>query len=363
MINLRYHIMSLIAVLLALVLGVAAGSAVVDKGLVNQLEGNLDRLDHNLSEAASNNQKLSNQLRDLKAVQQQFDQEGGARYLPGTLASVPVLVVALRGVDEAAVSALSAAMVLAGAHPQATVWIEPKAVLASPDDAARLAQVLGVATTDVPTLQLQMADNLSLALVNALSRTRTSATVAPSTSTSSTTGAVPGVPAAGAVASPTAPVATTSPPAPSTTVSPNRSDNPLLRLLDVLRQGGFISVDRDKGVAAIDLTGGVVVMVDSASVADPGHQPAIALARQLSLHPSVPTVVAEIPSDTPKGASLVDAVRSDSQLRTRLSTVDDARSFWGWSATALAAAQLRGGTVGHYGHGKGADSLLPAGVS
>jgi hypothetical protein len=103
----------------------------------------------------------------------------------------------------------------------------------------------------------------------------------------------------------------------------------------------------------------VLLMVDSAAVADPGHQPTIALAREIALHPSVPTIVTEIPSDTPKGASLVDVVRSDGQLRERLSTVDDARSFYGWSATALAAAQLRQGTVGHYGYGKGAESMLP----
>ena len=66
MINLRYHIMSLIAVLLASVLGVAAGSAVVDKGLVNQLENNLDRLDHNLSDASKTNDRLSGQLKDLR---------------------------------------------------------------------------------------------------------------------------------------------------------------------------------------------------------------------------------------------------------------------------------------------------------
>jgi hypothetical protein len=85
--------------------------------------------------------------------------------------------------------------------------------------------------------------------------------------------------------------------------------------------------------------------------------------RELALHPSVPTLVAEIPSDAPKGVSLVDAVRSDEQLRARLTTVDDARSLYGWMATALAASQLLGGTVGHYGHGKGADSLLPASSS
>src|SRR3954453_20691620 len=99
MINLRYHIMSLVAVLLALVLGVAAGSAVVDKGLVNQLEGNLDRLDHKLSEPSKTNDRLTGELKDLKDVQRQFDQEGGSRYLPGILLGVPLLIVAVRGVD------------------------------------------------------------------------------------------------------------------------------------------------------------------------------------------------------------------------------------------------------------------------
>jgi len=339
MINLRYHIMSLIAVLLALVLGVAAGSAVVDKGLVNQLEGNLDRLDHNLNEASKTNDRLTSELKDLKDVQRQFDQEAGARYLGGILLGVPVLLVAVRGVDEGAVSDLSNALTLAGGEPQATVWIEPKAALLNPDDAGRLAQLLGVPSADVPTLHQELADHLSLAMVAAMSRTRITTRAVEAAATTTTT------------------------PATTTTVPAPGAVGELVAMLDALRQAGFISVDRDKGISTIDLTGGVVVMVDSVAVPDAVQQPAIALARELALHPSIPTVVTEIPSDPARGVSLVQVVLSDDQMRARLSTVDDARSLYGWTATALAAAQILNGTVGHYGHGKGADSLLPAPTS
>jgi len=156
---------------------------------------------------------------------------------------------------------------------------------------------------------------------------------------------------------------TTTTPATTTTVPAPGAVGELVAMLDALRQAGFISVDRDKGISTIDLTGGVVVMVDSVAVPDAVQQPAIALARELALHPSIPTVVTEIPSDPARGVSLVQVVLSDDQMRARLSTVDDARSLYGWTATALAAAQILNGTVGHYGHGKGADSLLPAPTS
>jgi hypothetical protein len=365
MINLRYHIVSLIAVLLALVLGVAAGSAVVDKGLVSQLESNLDRLEKNLNDASKNNDHLSGLVKDQRDVQRQFDDAARARYLSGLLPGVPVLLVSLRGVDDQAVSDLSEALQDAGAQQQETVWLEPKVALEQANDVTRFAEALAVTDTEVASLNDRFATQISTSLVRALARATSSRSTSPGSAVNatSTTGATS---ASSSVApAPTAAAATST--SATSTTSPSGAEpegaTELGALLEKLRQGGFVALDRPDNVVAPSLSDGVVVIVDSPSVPDPQRAALLALVRQLGAHPSVPTVVVEVPADTPKGASLVDIVRSDNVLRDRISTVDDARSLYGWAGTAMAAEQLRLNKVGHYGHGKGASGLLPTTTS
>ena len=66
MINLRYHIVSVVAVFLALGIGLALGSTFVDSILVNELEDQVNQLDVAQEEAV----ELKNQAiteRDLEA--------------------------------------------------------------------------------------------------------------------------------------------------------------------------------------------------------------------------------------------------------------------------------------------------------
>jgi hypothetical protein len=148
------------------------------------------------------------------------------------------------------------------------------------------------------------------------------------------------------------------------TVAPTASlvaSRQLRTFLDGLRASGFVSVTLPDGAENEDLAGlrllvisGAGAKLDNSEVVDP-------LLQQLSAA-SVPVVVAaeatKQGATVPRG-SFVGPIRTDSHLRDRVSTVDDAEWFAGWAATVIALADLGAGRVGQYGLGAGADHLLP----
>ena len=63
MLNLRYHVISLVAVFLALGIGVLMGSTVVNRGVVDQLRKRLDGVEASDRKTRSENDRLTTQLR------------------------------------------------------------------------------------------------------------------------------------------------------------------------------------------------------------------------------------------------------------------------------------------------------------
>ena len=59
MINFRFHVVSLIAIFLALALGVVIGAGVIDRGVVDTLNSRLDRVEAKSDRIQSANNKLS----------------------------------------------------------------------------------------------------------------------------------------------------------------------------------------------------------------------------------------------------------------------------------------------------------------
>ena len=59
MINFRFHVVSLIAIFLALALGVVIGAGVIDRGVVDTLNSRLDRVEAKSDRIQSENNKLS----------------------------------------------------------------------------------------------------------------------------------------------------------------------------------------------------------------------------------------------------------------------------------------------------------------
>ena len=143
MINFRYHLVSLIAVFLALSLGIVLGVSVVDNGLVDTLRDQLDGVQANSNAVRKENDALRSDL----GRWDEFGDRGLPGLLEGRLAGVPVLVLAVRGVDNSSLERLTANLADAGASVQGTVWLTSKLRLEKDDDVRSLATVLGKATT------------------------------------------------------------------------------------------------------------------------------------------------------------------------------------------------------------------------
>ena len=95
MLNLRYHVVSLVAVFLALGIGVVMGSTVIKGVTVDQLRKRQDSLEKSVRNTRHDNDQLNSQLRTWE----RFADQGRTQLLAGQLRDVPVLVVGVQGID------------------------------------------------------------------------------------------------------------------------------------------------------------------------------------------------------------------------------------------------------------------------
>jgi hypothetical protein len=121
MINLRYHIVSLVAVFLALGLGIVMGSTVIDRVTVDALNNNLEDVRSSVNAIREENRKLSDQVK----LGQDFAVGARDQLLRGHLRNIPVMVVAVAGIDRRPVDELRQALVSAQATLQGTICARP----------------------------------------------------------------------------------------------------------------------------------------------------------------------------------------------------------------------------------------------
>jgi hypothetical protein len=320
MINFRFHLVSLVAVFLALTIGIVVGATIVNQRAIDVLNNRIDAVEKNADNQRNDNRVLSASAKQLESVLQST-----APYVvEGRLTGVPVVVVAERGVDRGTVRSLVTLLQDAGAQTPAIVWLPSKWLLDKPDDRAKLAEIVGV-------------DAASKALrddaLGALARRLGTAVSSDSSSATSTT--TKGAPPAD--------------------------------LLGALASAGFVSIEAAGASGTTDLSTfpspGVRAVVVSGEASDVAASPLItALARSFSTLP-VPTVASEIyraADGQPARGSVVAPIRGDNTLAKVVSTVDDVDLVQGQVGVVLAVAESGEAKVGHYGYGKGADQALPA---
>ena len=90
MINFRFHLVSLIAVFLAMGLGILVGSTVVDQVVVDRMDREIRDVSHESNQVKSDNSRLNDQVSKLN----DFVQKSSAYAVEDRLAGVPVAVVA-----------------------------------------------------------------------------------------------------------------------------------------------------------------------------------------------------------------------------------------------------------------------------
>jgi hypothetical protein len=304
-VNLRYHVVSLIAVFLALTVGIVMGSTVIDRVTVDELNRRVESVRRSVSSAETENRKLSGQLQTVR----DFADQARDQLVQGHLRGVPVLVVGVTGIDRKPVDGLRQALVASRATMVGSLWFTAKMRLDSEGDTRALAEAVDVGF-DRPEVVRQQA----LIQVAAV-------------------------------------------------LEGGRGTNPL----PALATAGFVTFDAAPSQASSTVPAlgtlppsGVRVVLVSGAGADVGDDHvAIPLAQALG-QSSTRVVAAEAGQDSPGGRGVfVSLLRKDTSVGPRLSTVDNLESSMGQAAAVLAVEDLAVPRTGHYGVGADAQRLLP----
>lgn len=332
MIDFRYHIVSIVAVFLALALGLVLGTVAVDPFLLRNLEGRFDAVVDEKEALQADVEKLRDGVADgeafAKAATEPLvrDQLGGRSVVLISLPETP------GGMRDELVDLLT----LAGASVSARISISDRYADPARDDA--LGELVAAATPSGVVLNGASASQRSGQLL-ALALTGRSGVLpgVPLPPNQSPTASRPASPSAAALAPGTA-----APEAPA-----------LIPILEAYADADLLTIDADDPAPAEI----VLVLTDGppkeGSVADAARY--LDLIGALAGSPSTTVTVA---GPTPAlDAGVVDEVRG-SGLATVVSTVDGAETPYGLIATIRAMRAQLFGVIGRYGVG-GDDEPLP----
>jgi hypothetical protein len=313
MINLRYHIVSLVAVFLALALGIVMGSSVLEGGTISVLRKTSD-------EIKQSNQAYRAENEQLRAQVSQFQRFGEAA-LPvlagGRLKGRSVILLDTNRVDRGVRDAAARAVQAAGAEVEGRITFSTdRLVLDTQGDRTALGGLLDSSQTDPSALRATLVDHLVARLT-------------------------------------------------SPSKLPQDDQGRLGDVLTGLNRAKFLAgFDLPdafaKGATPFPRAGSIFVLVgptDGSTSLIP-EEFLVPLVDRLSERSEAPVAAVEAAVGP---ASWLDAVRADRQVAGRVPTVDDADRVPGQVALVWALQQrLAGGPVGHYGIKRVRDLLPPS---
>ena len=365
MINLRYHIISITAVFLALGIGLTLGSTFLDRVTVDTLKNQLDTVQERVDETQRDNGQLRDRVASLEKRDVDLARQLPERLLEGHLTDVPVLIVAAEGTDEALVATTTDALTAAGAEVAGTWWMTDRWLLDDPEELDQLSTVLDLRTDDVDRLRRNGAIRLAELLDRA----------AEPASAEDVAGGVRPTDDAAATSTTTVPDGAAADTAPTTTVATaGEAAATEPELAAQLEEAGFLhyglvpGADQDR--VLLPATGTRYVVISDA-LPDSGPQlMADALIEELSADGGAPVVAVQGLVDLPdvdgtpaseeaRRTSFVGPLRDGELTQDRISTVDSVDTAPGLAATILALEDLGAGRWGHYGVAPGASRLLP----
>src|SRR6476620_7848838 len=144
MINFRFHLVSLVAVFLAMGLGILVGSTVIDQKIVN-------RLDREINSVRNENKTRKAESKELakeNADKEEFIALAAPYVADGRLDGQSVAIVAERGVGGGVVKKTETLLRGAGADVPAVLWLDDSWLLDTDGRRADLAAALGIQAAD-----------------------------------------------------------------------------------------------------------------------------------------------------------------------------------------------------------------------
>jgi hypothetical protein len=327
LLNFRYHVVSLVAVFLALSIGVIMGTTVLDRALVDRLEDQQQLLRDDIAEARETNATLTAEVEQQQDAVAQLAE----RMVPGALADVPVVLVGVRGAEPEGLDELRSELEVAGADGRGELWLTERFTLPAAEDALALAD----AVDEDP--ELAPSELRAAAIADLAAELRTGV-AEEGADTDEATGE--GLREDG---------------------EPEAAED---GVIDALVAEGFLELEAPADTAAVAALPRGTVAVVVAGDADPalGARLVAELGGGDAGAP-LAVVVAEQRTDAADGgttpASVVARVREDDAVAGTVATVDNLGADVGRLAVVLAAADASEGVVGDFGTGPGATRLLP----
>ncbi|TML00671.1 MAG: copper transporter [Actinobacteria bacterium] len=302
MISFRFHLVSIVAVFLALALGILVGTTVVKQGIIEDLK---NRTDAAVKRADDARKQVVDLKADLSAAQA-FEGLVLPALVDGQLAGTRVVLITEQDADVSALEGTRRILTDAGATVVAEMVVTNRMGLTDDRSQADLASVLGVPNPNDPVqLDRDAAQALSARLADGPS---------------------------------------SSPP----------------DLLDSLHSGGFLVIRGGAG-GNKDIGGaGQVIVLLAGSSHPPTVDPGLFLAPLAGALVEAERPVAAAESDSTV-ASFVPLLRSDDSLDGHMVTVDNVDEVPGRVALVLGLRDLIAspGSGGDYGRKAGASALIP----
>jgi hypothetical protein len=303
-ISFRFHLVSLVAVFLALGVGVLTGTTVINQQVVGRLESQTENLEVSRDALREELAELETQTEVLR----QFGEVATLPVLNGRLADSQVVLLTQDGTSEEVLGGVRRSLEAAGAQVVASLAASGRMAAANDGDREALAVILGLDPGASPT---SLATEAAVQLAGRLAG------------------------------------------------GPDGTDG-LERLLGddflvvqgpELTEGGLRSLG-GSGQAFVIVAGG-----PAPSELDPASF-LIPLAQNLALA-GAPVIAGEPVEVEEEEPPFVSTLRSDAEVSTLLSTQDNVDQLPGQVGLALALERVLRGETGHYGVKEGASQLMP----
>ncbi len=160
MITFRYHVVTLVAVFMAIGLGVLFGATFIDQNIVDSLRATQARL-------GDRNEALRDRIVNLEDENEALQTFTGSTrdiVVRNSLTDVPVVLVTFESTPGDAVDAVRDTLTLAGARTEGQLILSDRLDLRSEENRQRLAEVLESSSTDAGSLSEELVAQLGTAV-------------------------------------------------------------------------------------------------------------------------------------------------------------------------------------------------------
>jgi hypothetical protein len=308
LIDFRYHLISLIAVFLALGLGILMGSVVLSEKYVQRLENRVAQFEE---EVDARRQEVS-ELNDRIDSFQEFALESQPRLIDGALAGEEVVLFETDGTDDRFLEALAETVEQAGGTVVSTITLTDRFALSDQIERDQMALILSSPLGEAADLRARA-------------------------------GSLLGRRAAAAAASAVAPG------------SGDAQAQRLMTLVDSFEDEGFVGISSSE---ERPIPAGASFVVAGGST-DQRFEGAVELSKALALGLSERERAVMVVEPTSSVWELVQEVRDDGQLSAAVSSADHAETVPGRVAVVLGLEMAIDGLLGHYGVTDGASGVIP----